>query len=117
MTFLIEAMIVVYCAKCGSKVSDDDYFCSNCGASTRKGIEARTSKPMEDLRDGLSKMSEEMEKAFSVAAKEVREALGTAAESIQGSKVKRPAVCPKCGQKTSSGANYCYNCGEKIAEN
>jgi uncharacterized membrane protein YvbJ len=109
-------MIMVYCTKCGSRVSDDAYFCSKCGASTRKGVDVRASVPTEELRDALSKMGEEMEKAFSAAAREVREAFGTAAENIRGSTVKQTMVCPKCGQKTSSGASYCYNCGEKIAE-
>jgi len=107
---------MVYCAKCGNEVSDDAYFCSKCGASTEKGVEAGASAPAEELREALSKMSEEMEKAFSVAGREVREALGTAAENIRGSTVKQTIVCPKCGQKASSGASYCYNCGEKIAE-
>jgi uncharacterized membrane protein YvbJ len=107
---------MVYCTKCGNKVSDDDYFCSNCGASTRKGVDVRASVPTEELRDAFSKMGEEMEKAFSVAAREVRDAFGTATENIRGSTSKQTMVCPKCGQKASGGAIYCYNCGEKIAE-
>jgi hypothetical protein len=76
----------------------------------------RASVPTEELRDAFSKMGVEMEKAFSVAAREVREAFGTAAENIRGSTGKQTMVCPKCGQKASGGAIYCYNCGEKIAE-
>jgi tRNA(Ile2) C34 agmatinyltransferase TiaS len=82
----------------------------------RKGVDVGASVPMEERRDAFSKMGEEMEKAFSVAASEVREAFGTAAENIRGSTGKQTMVCPKCGQKTSSGAIYCYDCGEKIAE-
>jgi predicted amidophosphoribosyltransferase len=105
---------MAFCHKCGKKISEDDLFCSNCGARTKKGIEAGVSAPAEEMREAFSKMGQEMEKAFAVAAKEIHEAFKTARENIRQSTGRETVVCSHCGEKNASGASYCYKCGEKI---
>jgi uncharacterized membrane protein YvbJ len=107
-------MFVGYCPKCGSKVSDEDYFCSKCGTRTREGAEAGVTAPAEELREALSKMGQEMEKAFSVAAREIHEAFKTAGDNVRRSASREPVVCSQCGEKNASDSTYCYRCGEKI---
>jgi len=103
-----------YCSKCGEELPEDAYFCSKCGVRTRKGVEAGVSTPLEELREAFSKMEQEMEKAFSVAAKEMEKAFKTARENIQRSVRKEPTVCPHCGEKNLSDANFCGKCGNKL---
>jgi uncharacterized membrane protein YvbJ len=114
--FLIKATRMGYCPKCGNKVPDDDYFCSKCGARTKKGMEAGASGPAEELKDALSKMSQEMEKAFTVAAKEIHEALKTAGENVRRSTGMELLICSNCGEKNSTAATYCHKCGEKLGK-
>jgi adenine-specific DNA methylase len=105
---------MAFCHKCGKKISEDDLFCSNCGARTKKGIEAGVSAPAEEMREAFSKMGQEMEKAFAVAAKEIHEAFKTARENIRQSTGRETVVCSHCGEKNASCASYCCKCGEKI---
>jgi uncharacterized membrane protein YvbJ len=107
-------MLMVYCHKCGNEVADEDHFCSKCGARTAKGKDSGVSAPAEELRESLSRMGEEMEKAFSSAAKEIHDAFRTAGENVRGAAGNEPVICPSCGQKNASGANYCHKCGQKI---
>lgn len=103
-----------YCSKCGEKLPEDANFCFKCGVRTTKGAEAGVSTPLEELREAFSRMEQEMEKAFSVAAKEMEKAFKTARENIQRSIRKELVVCPHCGEKNSSDANFCYRCGKKL---
>jgi uncharacterized membrane protein YvbJ len=110
MTFM------AFCLKCGKKISEDDYFCSNCGARTEKGAREGVSASAEELRETFSKMGVEMEKAFSIAAKEIHEAFRTARENIRESTNRETIVCPHCGDKNASDAAYCYKCGGKTGK-
>jgi len=111
---LLCVIFMGYCSKCGEELPEDAYFCSKCGVRTRKGVEAGVSTPLEELREAFSKMEQEMEKAFSVAAKEMEKAFKTARENIQRSVRKEPTVCPHCGEKNLSDANFCGKCGNKL---
>jgi predicted amidophosphoribosyltransferase len=108
-------MYMVYCSKCGAKLSEDAYFCSRCGLTTKKGAEAGVSAPMEDLKQEFSRFGQEMEKAFEKAAKEIHEAFKTARENIRQSTRKEVAVCPHCGKESPSGSSFCIHCGKKLA--
>jgi uncharacterized membrane protein YvbJ len=104
-----------YCSRCGNKVSDDDYFCSKCGARTREGVEAGATAPAEELKDALSKMGQEMERAFSVAAREIHDVFKKAGENVRRPTGRESVVCSHCGEKNATDASYCYKCGEKIS--
>lgn len=103
-----------YCPKCGNKVSDEDYFCSKCGARTKRGAEAGVSAPAEEFKEAMSKVAEEMEKAFTLAAKEIHKAFTKAEENVRRSTSRELVVCSHCGEKNTRDASYCYKCGEKI---
>jgi len=109
-----------YCHVCGTKLPDDAAFCYNCGAKVSgtpgpTGTGAAAS-PSDEMREAFSRMSIEMEKAFSIAAKEVQEAFETARNNIRKNVYKAPIVCPNCGEKNSSSADYCVKCGKKLIE-
>ncbi len=103
-----------FCHKCGKKLSEEAYFCPNCGARTRKGEEAGVSSAADDMREAFSKVGQEMERAFAIAAKEMQKAFKTAGENIRKSTTKERVVCSACGEKTEANATYCHNCGKKL---
>jgi uncharacterized membrane protein YvbJ len=105
-----------FCHKCGKEISEDAYFCPNCGMRTERGAEAGVSAPMEEVREAFSRMGQEMEKAFSIAAKEIHEAFKTARENIRQPTGREPIACTHCGEKNASSASYCHKCGEKIGK-
>jgi len=101
---------MVYCSKCGSKLSDDSNFCLKCGVRTKKGIKEGVS-PHWAYR---SNWEQEIEDALSKAAKNVEEAFNAARENIRRSINKKPIVCPKCKEENSSYHKFCYKCGTKF---
>jgi len=107
-------MVVVFCSKCGEKLTEDAYFCSRCGAGTRKGLEAGIHVPADDLRDAFSKMGQEMEKAFATAAKEIQQAFKTARENVRQSTTDESIVCSYCKQTNLGEASFCSSCGRKL---
>ena len=105
----------MYCSSCGEELSENAYFCSRCGARTKKGAEMRISGPWEDLRDTFSRVGEEIEKAFSVAGKEMEKAFKTAREKVKEATSREPISCPNCGEKNLAGSRFCSNCGKKLS--
>ena len=106
---------MVFCSNCGKKLSDDDQFCSSCGARTNKGVQTGATMPAEEeLKEAFAKMAQEMSAAFATAAKEMQKAFKTAKESIEKSSGKSPVVCSHCGQENPSGSSFCYKCGKKL---
>jgi uncharacterized membrane protein YvbJ len=105
---------MLFCSRCGKKLSEDDYFCSGCGARTKKGLEAGAHAPADDLREAFSTMGQEMEKAFTTAAKEIQRAFKTAKENIRQSTTSEPIICSHCKQANSGEADFCIKCGEKL---
>ena len=110
-----------YCHVCGTKLPDNALFCPNCGTKVAAAAAAGASTagapsgtPSDEIRDAFNRMSIEMEKAFNIAAKEVQTAFETARDNIQKSMYKTPIVCPNCGEKNPSSADYCYKCGAKL---
>jgi len=106
---------MVFCYKCGEELSENTYFCSKCGARTKKGAEAGIAAAREDLKDAFTKMGEEIEKAFSIAATEIKKAFKTAREEIREAVSREPVVCSSCGEKNIADARFCYKCGKKLA--
>jgi ribosomal protein L40E len=106
---------MVYCHNCGSELPEDAVFCPKCG--TKAIVEGgAAASPSDELRESLSKMSRELEKAFNIAAKEVNDAFQKARNNVQVSIYKEPKICPNCGEKNPSKAEYCFKCGTKLEE-
>ena len=107
-----------YCHICGAKIPVDAAFCANCGTKVT-GTSGTTGtgaagNPSDEMRDAFSRMSLEMEKAFTIAAKEVQAAFETARNNIQKNMYKAAIICPNCGEKNPSSAEYCFKCGKKL---
>jgi ribosomal protein L40E len=111
---LPEVMSMVFCSKCGEKLSDDANFCIKCGVRTGHGAEANVPFPAEEWRDALVKVGQEIEGAFSTAAKEVQKAFKTVKENVTESSSRRLVVCESCGQQTAAESIYCTKCGKKL---
>jgi uncharacterized membrane protein YvbJ len=105
---------MIFCSKCGEKLSEDAYFCPKCGTRTKKGAEAGVTRSSDELRETFAKVGDEMEKAFTIAAKEIQKAFKTARENISESVSKEKTACPYCGGKNRADAIYCYHCGKKL---
>jgi hypothetical protein len=107
-------MHVVFCSKCGEKLSDDANFCTKCGVRTKHGAEAGVPFPAEEWRDALTKVGQEIEEAFSTAAKEVQKAFKAVKENVTESPSRKLIVCESCGQQTTADNIYCTKCGKKL---
>lgn len=63
--------MIVYCAKCGKELSEDAYFCPNCGHRTLRGEEVGTAYPMFNHRrwcfDGPARYVVEESKSYNGA--------------------------------------------------
>ena len=105
---------MVFCSKCGEKLSDDANFCIKCGIRTMHGAKANVPFPAEEWRDALVKVGQEIEGAFSTAAQEVQKAFKTVKENMTESSGKKSVVCKSCGQKTATENTYCTKCGRKL---
>jgi ribosomal protein L40E len=108
---------MAYCSHCGEKLPDDALFCPKCGTKTLKGKASNVTYPSDELQDAFYKVGVELERAFSIAAHETHQAIKKASASMQQktSSSKDTVVCPKCGTKNVSSANFCNNCGAKLA--
>jgi len=108
---------LVYCSKCGEKISDDDYFCPKCGTKTPKGRAANAAYPADQiLSEAFYSVGAELEKAFATADKEMHAAIQRAKENLQQKPVQQQTVvCPKCGSKNPYGSIFCNNCGSRIS--
>jgi predicted RNA-binding Zn-ribbon protein involved in translation (DUF1610 family) len=105
---------IVFCSSCGKELSEDAYFCPNCGVRTRMGVEVGAGGPWEEVREAFGRMGEELEKAFETAGREIEKAFKTAKEEIKEATSKEQVVCPDCGEKNASSAKFCYKCGRKL---
>ena len=105
---------MAYCSHCGKDLPEGALFCPNCGAKTLEGVKAKAASPSDEVREAFNKASVELEKAFNIAAKEIQEAFKTARGNIQKNFYKEPIVCPNCGEKNPSNAEYCVKCGTKL---
>ena len=104
----------MFCTKCGEALSDKAKFCTKCGARTIPVKAANVEMPTADRKDILTEVGEELNKAFTVASKEIEKALTTAEEELRKVVNPEPVKCPNCGEKNSSGAQFCTKCGGKI---
>lgn len=104
----------MYCSNCGKKISDDAFFCQQCGTITVKGAEANVPSPTDELKEAFAKMGQELDKVFSIAAKEINTAFQTARKNVQKSLKKEKIVCSSCGEKNQSNATFCYQCGNQL---
>jgi uncharacterized membrane protein YvbJ len=102
---------LVYCSKCGEKISDDAYFCPKCGTKTEKGKAANVAYPSDELRDAFYKVGIELERAFNIAARETHAAVQRAGENMK----QKSVVCPNCKAKNPYGSIFCHSCGTRIA--
>ncbi|MBE3116052.1 zinc-ribbon domain-containing protein [Candidatus Bathyarchaeota archaeon] len=108
-----------YCSNCGSKLSEDVYFCPKCGFKTPKGAETNAKYPSDEMREAFTRMGIELERAFNIAAKEMHTAFQKARENINQKPAEQSGqeaiVCSSCGVNNQTGAVFCRNCGNKIA--
>jgi rRNA maturation endonuclease Nob1 len=102
---------LVYCSKCGEKISDDAYFCPKCGTKTEKGKASNVSYPSDELRDAFYKVGIELERAFTIAARETHAAFKRAEKNMK----QKSVVCPNCKTKNPYGSIFCHSCGTRIA--
>jgi len=105
---------MVFCTKCGNKLSEDAYFCSRCGAKTQAGVQAGVASSSEEMREAFGKMGEEMEKAFRTAAKEMERAFKTARDNVKKSTSMPQKECPHCGEDNTGDAEHCTKCGKRL---
>jgi rRNA maturation endonuclease Nob1 len=103
----------MFCSNCGKEISDNDYFCSYCGARTRIGAEKGVSYTSDDVREAFQKMGQEMEKAFQTAAKEIQKAFKTARQNIK-TQGEENITCSNCNTASPNSAVFCYKCGKKL---
>lgn len=101
---------MVYCSKCGEKISDDAYFCFKCGAKTEKGKAANVSYPSDELRDAFYKVGIELERAFNVAARETHAAFKRVEKHVK----QKSIVCPNCKTKNLYGSIFVMAVGLKL---
>jgi ribosomal protein L40E len=106
----------VFCSKCGAKLPEGAYFCPKCGVRTRKGVEAGVSVSWAEVKEEFSKIGEEIEQAFMTAGKEIEKAFKSARKSIRESIRDKAVGCSHCGEKNSSDAKFCYNCGKELGQ-
>jgi len=109
-------MFTGFCSKCGKEVSDEDYFCSHCGARTKKGAEKGVSSPSDEMKEAFARMGQEMEKAFQTAAKEIQKAFKTARENVRQARDVETVVCSNCNATSPGDAVFCFKCGKKLNE-
>ena len=103
-----------FCSKCGKEISDEDNFCSHCGARTKRGAERGVSSPSDEMREAFARMGQEMEKAFQVASKEIQKAFKTARENVKQTHGVEMVVCSNCNATSPGDAVFCYKCGKKL---
>jgi hypothetical protein len=63
---------MVFCTKCGAKLTEDVNFCPKCGTRAKAKVEVTSDDPVEALRQAFSTAGEHMEKVFSQAEEEIR---------------------------------------------
>jgi len=110
----MRGALMTYCFNCGEKLPRDSLFCPKCGTKAATVAGTRTAAPSDEMKEAFTRMSKEMEKALNIAAKEIQEAFQTAKSNIQETFHKEPIVCPNCGEKNQSNADYCFKCGKKL---
>jgi adenine-specific DNA methylase len=101
-----------FCTKCGKEISEESFFCLNCGVRTVKGKEADVAPPVEDWREAFSRVGHELEKA----AKEMEKAFEEARQKIRESVGTRMVVCPHCGGTNPFDSSFCYKCGRNLTK-
>lgn len=111
---------MTFCSHCGKSVSDEAYFCPNCGTKTQKGVKDNVKYPTDELREAFNQAGAEIEKAFTIAAHEMSKAFQSIKEEFQNSPQNQqppPASvkCSNCGAANPPDAVFCRNCGNKIA--
>ncbi len=114
-----------YCSHCGTKISDEAFFCPNCGTKTQKGEKENVKYPADELRAAFNEAGVEIEKAFHIAAREMQKAFQDIKEDYQSrssnqqqtnqQNVASSVTCTSCGSTNNSDAVFCRNCGNKIA--
>lgn len=117
---------MTFCSHCGKPISDEAYFCPNCGTKTQKGLKDNVKYPTDQLHDAFNQAGAEIEKAFTIAAYEMGKAFQSVKDEFQNknattqqSKQTTPppttVTCKNCGAINDSEAVFCRSCGTKLS--
>ena len=116
---------MTFCPHCGKPISDEAYFCPNCGTKTQKGLKDNVKYPTDQLHDAFNQAGAEIEKAFTIAAYEMGKAFQNVKEEFKNNQKGKTqtqqqtppstVTCKNCGAANEPDAIFCRNCGTKLA--
>ncbi|XHH09601.1 MAG: zinc-ribbon domain-containing protein [Candidatus Bathyarchaeia archaeon] len=118
---------MTFCSHCGIKLSEEAYFCPNCGTKTQKGEKEKVKYPTDGLREAFNQAGVEIEKAFTIAAYEMGKAFqnikeefqntqkGSTQQNQQTSPPPSTVTCKNCATINEHDAVFCRNCGNKLS--
>mgnify|MGYP001085267829 CR=1 FL=1 len=96
-----------FCAKCGTKLSDDASFCSKCGTATHREVVDLGSV----ITNAMKTAGRELEAALKTAGEEIERAFAELRDEFSE---RKGLFCIRCGKRNPQGARFCFACGREI---
>ena len=133
-------MHMVFCSKCGAELTDDAFFCPQCGARTARGadegvephwrkeldqalqtafrsLDAGVREARRSLEEVARDLGPELEQAkvgLRDTTEDVGEELRGVAERLKGRRRREGLHCPSCGARNAETAKFCTEFGKEI---